>query len=57
MGVPPASRQAQVRENLDDHCGIFESRKNRQRVAALWTGGDVDGEDTFESLGPAHPGQ
>ena len=42
------SRQAQVRENLGNHGGIFDSRKERQRAAALWTGGDVDGEDSLE---------
>ncbi len=51
-----AGRQAQVGENLDDHCGLFDRREERQGAAALRTGGDVDGEDAFESLGPAHPG-
>ncbi len=41
-------------ENLDDHCGIFDSRKDGQRAVALRTGGDIDGKDAFESLGPAH---
>ncbi len=41
-------------ENLDDHRGIFDSRKEGQGAAALRTGGDVDGEDSFESLRPAH---
>ncbi len=46
--------QAQVRENLGNHGGIFESRKERQRAAALRTDEDVDGEDSFEYLRPAH---
>ncbi len=43
-----AGGQAQVRENLDDHGGIFDSRQERQGPAALWTGGEVEGEDAFE---------
>ena len=41
-------------ENLDDHGGIFDSRQERQGPATLRTGGEVDGEDAFESLGPTH---
>ena len=40
--------QAQVRENLADHCGIFDGGDERQLTAALWTGSDVDGEDACE---------
>ncbi len=43
-----ACGQAQVRENLGNHDGIFNSREDGQGAAALWTGGNVDGEDTFE---------
>ncbi len=42
------SRQAQVRENLNYHGGIFNGRDEGQGAAALRTGGDVDGEDSFE---------
>ncbi len=30
-----SGRQAQVRENLDDHRGIFDSREDGQRATAL----------------------
>ncbi len=40
-----AGRQAQVGENLDDHRGIFDSRKVGQGAGALRTGGHVDRED------------
>jgi len=43
-----AARQAEVRENLDGHGGIVDRRENGQRPAALRTGGEIDGEDTFE---------
>ena len=43
-----ASGYPQVRENLDDHFGIFDSREDGQRATALWTGGNVDGEDSLE---------
>ena len=43
-----SARQAQVRENLDDHGGIFDRREDGQWPAALWTGGEVDGENAFE---------
>jgi len=49
-----AGRQAQVRENLGNHGGIFDSREERQYSAALWTGGEVDGEDACEYLCQAH---
>jgi hypothetical protein len=42
------ARQAEGRENLDDHRGIFDRRKERQRPAALRAGGEVDGEHAFE---------
>ena len=51
-----ARGQAQVRENLGNHGGIFDGGEDGQRAAALWTGGEVDGEDAFESLRPAHAG-
>ena len=34
-----ARGQAQVRENLDDHCGIFNGRDECQGAAELRTGG------------------
>ena len=34
-----AGWQAQVRENFDDHRGIFDGSNNRQGAAALRTGG------------------
>jgi len=37
-----------VRENFGDYRGIFDSREDGQSAAALWTGGEVDGEDSFE---------
>ena len=40
--------QAQVAENLDDDGRIFNGGEDGQRAAALRTGGEVDGEDTFE---------
>ena len=43
-------------QHLDDHRGIFNGRDEREGVAALWAGGEVDGEDAFESLGPAQAG-
>jgi len=43
-----------VAENLADHWGIFNGGEDGQGAAALGTGGDVDGEDAFESLGPTH---
>jgi len=49
-----AGRQAQVAQNLADHCGVFKGGEDGQGPAALWARGDVDGEDAFESLGPAH---
>ncbi len=39
-----ARGQAQVRENLGDHRGIFDGRNNRQGATALRTGGEVDRE-------------
>ena len=47
-----SARQAQVRENLDDHRRILDRREDGQWPAALRAGGDIDGEDTFESLRP-----
>jgi len=41
-----------VRENLGNHGGIFNGGEEGQRAAALRTGGEVDGEDACESLGP-----
>lgn len=35
-------------QNLDDHCGIFDRRNERQGAAALRTGSDVDGEHENE---------
>jgi hypothetical protein len=43
-----------VGENLDDDRGIFSGRQDDNVPPALGTGGDVDGEDTVESLGPTH---
>ena len=43
-----AGGQAQVRENLGNHGGIFDSREDGQRATALRTGGHVDREDPFE---------
>ncbi len=43
-----AGGQTQVAQNLEDHCGIFDSREERQCPAALRAGGEVDGEDAFE---------
>ncbi len=43
-----ARGHAQVRENLDDHGGIFKGGDKRQGAAALRTGGHVDREDPFE---------
>jgi len=43
-----AGGQAQVRENLGNHGGIFKGGEDGQRAAALWTGGKVDGEDALE---------
>ncbi len=40
--------QTQVGENLDDHGRIFNGRDEGQGAAALWTGGNIDGEDAFE---------
>jgi hypothetical protein len=37
-----------VAQNLDDHCGIFDRRNERQGAAALPTGSDVDGKHAFE---------
>ena len=51
-----AGGQAQVRENLDDHGGIFNGGEKRQGTAALGTGGDVDREDPFEQLRPTPAG-
>jgi len=51
-----AGGQPQVRENLDDHCGIFNGGDKRQGAAALGTGGDVDREDPFEQLRPTQAG-
>jgi hypothetical protein len=45
-----------VRENLGHHGGLFDGREEGQGAAALRTGGEVDREDPFESLGPAHAG-
>ena len=35
---------------------LFDRREDGQRPAALWAGGEVNGEDACESLGPAHVG-
>ncbi len=43
-----AGGQAQVRENFDDHRGVLDGREEGQRPAALWAGGEIDGEDAFE---------
>jgi len=43
-----AGRHAQVVENLDDDRGIFNGCEDGQGAVALWTGGDIDGEDAFE---------
>ena len=43
-----AGWQAQVRENFDDHRGVLDGREEGQRPAALWAGGEIDGEDAFE---------
>ena len=51
-----ASGQPQVGENLSDHGGLFNGGEDGQRTAALRTGGDVDGEDAFEQLGPTPAG-
>ena len=48
--------QAEVGENLDDHGGILDGCQDGQRPAAQGTGGQVDREDAFESLGPTHSG-
>jgi hypothetical protein len=45
-----------VAQNLDDHRGVFNGGEDGQGPAALGARGEVDGEDAFESLGPAHPG-
>ncbi len=47
-------RYPQVAENLADHCGVFNGGEDGQGPAALGARGEVDGEDAFESLGPAH---
>ena len=44
--------QAQVAENLDDARGVCNGGEDGQGSPALRTGGDVDGEDAFEPLGP-----
>jgi len=51
-----AGGQAQVRENLDDHGGIFNGGDERQGAAALRTVCHVDLKHPFEQLGPAQPG-
>ncbi len=51
-----AGGQTQVAQNLEDHRGIFDSRQERQCPAALRAGGEVDGEDAFESLRPTQAG-
>ena len=38
----------QVAQNLADHGGVFNGGEDGQDPAALRTGGEVDGEDTFE---------
>jgi len=43
-----AGGQTQVRENFGDHRGLFDSRKDDQGAAALWTDGEVHGEDACE---------
>jgi len=43
-----ATRQAQVRENLDAHGGIFDGREEGQSASVLGAGGDGDGKDAFE---------
>ena len=43
-----AGGQPQMAQHLGNHGGIFDGREDGQRPAALWTGGDVDGEDAFE---------
>lgn len=43
-----AGGQAQMRENLDDHGGIFNGGEDGQGASALRARGEVDGEDAFE---------
>ena len=43
-----AGGQAQVRKNLDNHRRIVNGRDEGQSTAALRTGGEVDGEHSFE---------
>gem|GEM_PF-6510656 len=51
-----AAGQAYVRKNRDKHGGIFDGGDERQLTAAVRTGGEVDGEDACESLGPPSAG-
>ncbi len=43
-----ARGQAQVRENLGNHGGIFDRREDGQGATALRTDGDIDGKHPFE---------
>jgi len=43
-----ARGQAQVRENLGNHGGIFDRREDGQGATTVGTGGHVDREHPFE---------
>jgi len=53
-GPGGAGPYAQVVENLNDDREIFNGGEAGQGAAALRTGGDVDGENTVESLCSIH---
>jgi len=44
-----------VAQNLADHGVVFNGREDGQGAAALWTGGEVDGEERIVGLG-SEPG-